>query len=364
MNIVIVATILLGVSLFIIKSYPALMSPDEILFSFSVTSDSQADLGDPDTSVQDRKWTVNSKVLSRMIGEIQEQKPKILFFCGDAIDGYTHGDMNELNNEYAFWRGNMAKLFETGTYVFPVPGNHDMQDTDMLTGMDGATVLNEEAWRNNLGDIIPNKKLWESILGEAFSNSSWSDINYAQYDGDGITTDQSKLSYSFDYKGSHFIIINTYAVGNDSHVPITRLKEDIFDAKRRAVKHIFIFGHEPAFSYKYDAASGPRGLDIDPKARDEFWKLVEDNKATYFCGHEHLFNAGQFGNGKAYQIIVGPAGGGFKAVEPVRNPDLLKYTWVTVKVHKNGTVHLDAYGFGKNQSKTRVLKCWELEKGF
>ncbi len=360
---ILLISVLLGVSLFIIKSYPSIKSGDEILFKFSVTSDSQIDTDDPSIDEQDRKWEVNSRVLTRITSEIQVQKPKMLFFCGDGIDGFTGGDMPLLSSEYAFWRGSIAKLFETGTYVFPVPGNHEMQDTDRETGKSGSMVENENAWRDNLGDIIPDKKRWGEILREPFSKSSWSDMNFAQSDSDGITSDQSKLSYSFDYKGCHFIVINTYAVGKEAHVPLMRLKEDLFDAKRRGVKHIFIFGHQPAYSYKFDASSEPRGLDVDLESRDEFWKLVEENKATYFCGHEHLFYASQ-PKGKAYQVIAGPAGGPFKVEEPVRNPDLLKNTWITVNVHKNGKVHLDAYGFGERDPKTRVLKCWDLESGF
>ncbi len=360
MNYLFLATFLLCVSLFVIKSLPSVLMQDEILFTFSVTSDSQADLNDPNISDQDAKWTVNSPVFTKVIDSIQEQKPNMLFYLGDGINGYTGGDMNKLNNEYAFWRGSIARLFEAGIYVFPVPGNHEMLDFDAEAVKDITNVSREDAWRENMGDIIPNKKLWEKILCVPFTSSAWSDMDYAQADDGTITTDQSKLSYSFDYKGAHFIIINTLASGNESHVPITRLKEDIFDAQRRGIKRIFIFGHEPAFSYKYDSSSKPRGLDVDTKARDEFWKVVKDSNSTYFCGHEHLFNVSQPQNGEEYQIIVGPAGGPFKAQEPVRDPDILKYSWVTVKVHKNGQVHVDAYGFDQNERKIKVLKCWDL----
>jgi hypothetical protein len=139
-NYLIIATVLLGVSLFVIKGLPSLLSPDEILVTFAVTSDSQADFGDPDISLQDQKWTVNSKVFTRIISEIQQQKPQMLFFGGDGIDGFTRGNMERLNSEYAFWRGSIAGLFESGIYVFPVPGNHEMEDTDQQTGMDCATV--------------------------------------------------------------------------------------------------------------------------------------------------------------------------------------------------------------------------------
>ncbi len=364
MNGIMLITVVLGLSLFILKGYHALQSDNSVLFTFSVTSDSQVDLDDPQIFEQEKKWGVRSSVLNRMLGEIQEQKPQMLFFNGDAIDGNTKGDASKLDSQYAYWRGNIARLIESGIYVFPIPGNHEMQDTDEKTRKHVVTSLNEDSWRKNMGDLIPDKKLWEELMSEPFSTSSWSDINYAQADDDGILSDQRKLSYSFDFKDSHFIVVNSFAMGNEYQMPLMRLKEDIFDAKRRGVKHIFIFGHLPAFSYKFDASSVARGLDVNVEARDAFWKLVEESKATYFCGHEHVFYASQPNGSKAYQIISGPAGGPFKSEEPVRNPDLLKYSWVNVKVYKDGKVHIDAFGFDDNGGKTSVLKCWDLESGF
>ena len=37
---------------------------------------------------------------------------------------------------------------------------------------------------------------------------------------DGLATDQGKLSYSFDFHGSHFAVINTDPVGHDAHAPV------------------------------------------------------------------------------------------------------------------------------------------------
>ena len=36
---------------------------------------------------------------------------------------------------------------------------------------------------------------------------------------DALQTDQSKLSYSFDFKDAHFVTLNTDPVGKDWHVP-------------------------------------------------------------------------------------------------------------------------------------------------
>lgn len=363
-NYVIILAGILSLSLFALKGLPTLRISDEVLLSFSVTSDSQANIQDPETPVQDKKWGVNSKAFNRIVDEITEQRPDMLFFCGDGISGYTQGNRDELDNQYAFLRGIESRLFEKGIYVFPVEGNHEMQDINPKNSRTSAQVSNEEAWRENNGDILPNKELWEKILKTPFASSAWRDINFARIGDDSVSTDQSKLSYSFDLKGTHFIVVNTYAVGSESSVPLERLKEDIFDARRRGMKHIFIFGHQPAFTYKYDKDTAPRGLDLNLLSRDRFWKLINESKATYFCGHDHLFDASQPSGGEAYQIIVGPSGGEFHTQEPVTNPNLMKFSWATVKVYKSGKVHIDAYGFGQDYGKTIVLKCWELHNGY
>jgi hypothetical protein len=335
-----------------------------MIFSFSVTSDSQADDNFEDITEQDIKWRVNSTIFNRILSEIENQNPKMLFFCGDAFDENADEKAGAINLRYSYWRGMISRLFDKSIYVFPVPGNHEMQEYDKVTGTYKTSLERENAWRINFGDILPDVKRWEKIFGAPFNSSYWSDINYAQMDDVKLQTDQKSLSYSFDYLGSHFIIVNLNAVNFESHAPTARIKEDIFDAKRRGVKHIFIFGHQPAFSYQYKSEMIRRGLDIDIKARDEFWKMINESNATYFCGHEHLFNDSRPGNEKAGQIIVGSAGGEFNKDIPNRNPDLYKYTWVTVKVYKLGRIHIDSYGFNYEDKKIIILKCWDLDKDF
>jgi len=108
----------------------------------------------PGLSGQDCKWLQNSKAWSRIMRTIQSQKANLLFFNGDMIMGYgkagvpvtrtsnavgevaiatpsitdiLNSDLMQSYKQYAFWRGMVANLMETGTYVVPVPGNHEVQ---------------------------------------------------------------------------------------------------------------------------------------------------------------------------------------------------------------------------------------------
>ncbi|TVY11039.1 stalk domain-containing protein [Paenibacillus cremeus] len=344
----------------------AMKNSDQLLFTFSTVGDCRIDDTVQDASAQDQKWLVNSKVLTRMMDEMGSQKSKMLFFNGDMIMGYTpNSDVSILNREYAFWRGMVGTAFEHGTYVFPVPGNHEVQDNykdAKGTTVKAATEANEKTWRDNMGDIIVDEKRFSQILGDQVAG--WDPNNYPQIGMDHITTSQKQLSYSFDYRGSHFAILNTDPTGYDTHAPIEWLTKDLEAAKARGMKHSFVFGHKLAYTYYFDETAKVSGLDADMEHANAFWKIIQDNNATYFSGHEHITNISQPNNGKAYQVVVGSGGSPFEAKKPTSNPIDRNYAWVTVKVYESGKVHMDAYGFDANYGPTQNFMSWDLEKGF
>jgi hypothetical protein len=202
--------------------------------------------------------------------------------------------------------------------------------------------------------------------------------------GKSYSTDQTGLSYSFDFKGNHFAIINTDSTGVDGRAPAKWLAADFAAAKARAatagtsVPNFFVFGHKPAYTYKYlDYAQNPpvaitklSGLDNTQvtiggvkKAynRDEFWNVIEYYKATYFSGHEHIFNIQQpKGVGGAYQVLVGSGGSPFDSVVAPATSTDRTYAWAEVRVYQSGKVQLTAYGFDDNYGPTTMLQNFWL----
>ncbi|MDU0204819.1 stalk domain-containing protein [Paenibacillus sp. MAH-36] len=346
----------------------ALKGNDKLLLTFSSVGDARIEDGVAAASAQDLKWLVNTKVLTRMTDEMEAKKSNMLFFNGDMIMGYTkNSDVNYLNRQYAYWRGVVGTAFEHGMYVFPVPGNHEMQNKykdDQGNTVKKATESNENTWRDNMGDIIIDSQRFEQILDE--NVSGFDPNNYPQSGGaDTISTNQKQLDYSFDYRGSHFAVINTDPTGNDSHAPTAWLAKDLEDAKARGMKHNFVFGHKMAYTYIFDPANTtPGGLDTDKAAADAFWKVIQDNKATYLSGHEHITDISRPNNGSAYQIIVGSGGSPFEAVKPTGKDTDRYYAYVTAKVFESGKVHFDAYGFDANYGPTQNFLSWDLEQGF
>jgi len=373
------AVILLSVAL--VPSWVAVsaQNADPIVLSFSTVGDSRQDPTNPDPSTlplsaQDQIWLQNTKAWSRILYTIQSRNipkvPNLLFFNGDMIQGY--GDANvpsdklQFWQQYGFWRGMVAGAMEIHLYVVPVPGNHEVQCQSCPPGKI-ALPQNEDAWRSNMGDLILDTSRFQNLFGLQPTNINTSDNSSL----DNLKTNQSQLSYSFDLAGSHFVVINTDPVGDDSHAPTQFLVSDLAAAAGREIKNFFVFGHKPAFTYYYGATTplptSPAGLDNVPKSRDEFWKVIEQYQAIYFCGHEHIFHISKplgYTDAHSWQVLVGSGGSPFAAqptdvtVNPQTDRD---YAWVTVNIRQSGRVSMTAYGFDDQYDPTKVLAYYVLK---
>jgi hypothetical protein len=337
---------------------------DPVVFSFATVGDSRAEAS-AELNRQDRIWLQNTKAWSRIMREVTVQRPNAFFFNGDMIFGYTN-DVHEMNRQYAYWRGMVTRLQEDGVYVVPVPGNHEVQ----LISKDAAGKVkkvanqsNENAWRENMGDLILDVARWKATTGTDIE--SFNLENMPQIGGDdNISTNQQQLSYSFDVGFMHFAVLNTDPVGNDGHAPVDWLKADFDAATARGKKRFFVFGHKPAFTYAFKPGVGLDGLDLFPENLNAFWSVIESSKATYFCGHEHIFNMNQPAKnrgGVAWQVLVGSGGSPFR-VKPHEsdNPVDRTYAWALVKVHTSGIVDIEAYGFDENFGSTKLLQKFSI----
>ena len=333
---------------------------DPVVMSFATVGDSRADPETAETR-QDQVYLQNTRALARILREIQAAKPKALFFNGDMIMGYTT-DKAILNREYAYWRGMTAGLMESGTYVVPVTGNHEMQHKGKNAEGKATKIArpeNEQVWRDNMGDLILDVERWKAVTG--IEATAYDAANVPAIGGpDQIQTSQSQLSYSFDAGGSHFAVINTDPVGNDGHGPSHWLAQDFAQAKARGAQHFFVFGHKPAYTYFYKEGVELDGMDIYADNAKAFWDVMEQYGAAYFCGHQHIFNAQQpaaASGGKSWQVMVGSGGSPFTAKPGASsNPQDRMYAWALVRVHASGKVQVEIYGFDDHYGKTARLK--------
>jgi hypothetical protein len=452
---------------------------DPVIFSFSTVGDSRTDPGKADATTllanpspasqggapsltgtilpQDNEWVQNTLAFGQILSGIQAQNPNLLFFNGDMIFGYgrpilptawANGKPNSWTTaqtvspdtifeyvQYAYWRGMVANLFLTGTYVIPVAGNHETQcsysaepystaspnpncNTAAQGNLTGKTAYadNENAFRANMGDLVQ-----DLVTNLRFSNVSGffaqnvtgltqATAPQASANNGPITGNQAELTYSFDIQTSpallHFVVINTDPSGADSTAPTDWLAADFAAARARGVSNIFVFGHKPAFTYNYAAATGgsisppssnspgPGGLDANyvtvgtcpactytEPYRNAFWSLITEYGATYFSGHEHTVNVAQYADptgtyaGTPYEVIVGSGGSPFDdklvgtcsashppgCVEPtLTNPFDRYYAWATVSVHQSGNISMTVHGFSDTFGPTQDLTLYDV----
>lgn len=109
-----------------------------------------------------------------------------------------------------------------------------------------------------------------------------------------------KLYYSFDYKNSHFIILNSELAGRANDIPEEERLWLENDLEATNKEHIFVFLHRPIFSFKH-------AWRMSEKTRDYLKNLFSKyNVKAVFSGHEHLYREDIYGGVKYY--ITGGGG--------------------------------------------------------
>jgi hypothetical protein len=322
---------------------------DPVVFSFATVGDNRQDPKKPDPTTflansspttqggapsfsghvipQDAFFLQNSAAWAEIQSGITAQGAQLLFFNGDMVYGYgrpimppawtgnpsswstpvTATVLNAFTGtpgslyadgffeylQYAYWRGSVSTLFSNGTYVVPVPGNHETQCN--ATGLPYSTTTpnpncqavnnspggaggsktayaeNENAFRANMGDLVQDlvSNLRFSNVSGVFAQNvtgltaatapggsatptycalgvTSTAANPCVYsagtpaNNGPITGTQQDLDYSFDVvpPGTnillHFAIINTDPSGADATAPSDWLAGDFAAAAARA----------------------------------------------------------------------------------------------------------------------------------
>ena len=295
------------------------IDPNAVAYSFAVVGCNRLAAPDSLGVVS----TANVQQLNRTFADIAAMtvKPNFLFFAGDMVFGYTN-DSTALDRELKGWVAlyQASALATSGVELVTIPGNHE---TDNLSRV--AVPSAERVWLRDMAAYIGRGGNGPTAGG-----------------ADGLTTDQSRLTYSFDFKDAHFVLLNTDPVGKDWHVPTSWVGTDLASARTRGVKHIFAIGHKPAYSYPTVATDG---LAFDIPARDAFWStLVANQVEGIFSAHNHEYYRVQ-PNGKTWQVIAGNGGTPLDATLDLSIPSTGNYYGYTVvSVTNGGRVFSKSYG--------------------
>lgn len=162
-------------------------------------------------------------LFDRAIDEINLLQPDFSIMVGDAVEGYSQ-DPKEIASEWEDFHRHADRL---QLPLFLLPGNHDISNPDM------------QRW-------------WQEHIGRTY--------------------------YAFDYKGCHFLVLNTHEhwLQNDSSIGAEQVSFALEDlARSKAARHTFVFIHEPVW--------------LDPNNAD--WNQIDaalgSRPHTVFAGHTH-----------------------------------------------------------------------------
>ena len=267
--------------------------------------------------------TANVQELNRTFADIAalNPKPNFLFFNGDLVFGYTN-DSTALDRELKGWIAlyQASALATSGVELVTIPGNHE---TDNLAKV--AYPPGERTWLRDMAAYITRGGNGPGVGG-----------------ADALQTDQSKLSYSFDFKDAHFVTLNTDPVGKDWHVPTSWVTSDLAAARTRGQKHIFAIGHKPAYPYPTVPTDG---LVFDQASRDAFWTSLQANQVEgMFSAHNHVAYRTQ-PTGHTWMIIAGNGGTPIDAtVDPTIPGTGTWFGFTLVTVTNSGRVFSKMYG--------------------
>jgi hypothetical protein len=238
--------------------------------------------------------TINIYHFKRLLAEVAQLSPlpKYLFFNGDLVLGYTGHDTVKLANELRAWIKlyKESPLASSGVELVAIPGNHEIVEKEGSGKI--AFVTNERIFVREMHDYIRGDNGPKATGFVPGTDSLW--------------TDQSRLSYSFDFGGDHFVILSTDAVARESRISWHWLKNDLKDAHENGARHIFLFGHKPPFPSHYESESG---MEEFKASRDSMWAVIEKyNCDAYFGSHFHLWDSVQMHKGKTWEIVCGNSG--------------------------------------------------------
>lgn len=298
---------------------------DSVVYSFAVLGCNRIDKADTAGYRVNNPSTANLAQLDRTLADVAllQPKPDFVFFTGDMVIGYAN-DSTFLRDELQAWKNHVehSPVRLAGIPIIAIPGNHESQNE-----VKKATTSAERTWLQIMAPYIYG------------SNGPTPETDGV----DGLQSDQSRLTYSFNFKDAHFVVISSDPVGRDWRPPSHWIADDISEARSNpSVKHIFAFAHKPAYAWDYGKpAEENDGLGMDPANRDILWNALEANHAeAMIAAHNHVYRAFQPHN-KTWMVVAG--NGGSKLEPSVYGKDAF-YGFTLIQVMSNGNVIEKSYG--------------------
>ncbi|MDP4261969.1 MAG: metallophosphoesterase [Bacteroidota bacterium] len=314
-----------------------IVNPDSVQFSFVFMGCNRVDgkdINDSNTNAS----TANVPELQRTFTEVSglNPKPVFFFFLGDEVLGLTQ-KTKTLQDELKAWRKQYADttfspLPASGIQMIAIPGNHEMLYSGKDKKGNHVELPNSQAitvWIKEMNSFVPAKIPLNHVGGP-----------------DSL---DNRMTYSFTYGNTHFILINTDTydtAGVIGMAPAAWINADIIAARKdTAVKHIFLLGHKPAIVNKglYEADGDDT---MDTSVVKSIWPVMDSNKVeAILSAHSHQYNRKQPDSSKAYQVIAGNGGSPYEGA--IQHKDSIArqfFGYTIVYIMKNNNVVVQSMG--------------------
>jgi hypothetical protein len=285
-------------------------------------------------------WVKSADPSSANVGQLSQDfidvsalstPPRYFFFSGDLVLGLT-STISTLQDQLSAW----TTVWQGGAIaasvpLVPMPGNHEM-----LKKVSGNEVPNN----STTGGADSAWLAWLHAGG--FDTRAGNGPTSASPNTDQLDDDQSKLSYSFDDGGVHYVVLNTdtwtAADGGQEigWIPLQWLTADLATAQANpSTFAIFIFGHKPIVS---PVGSTDSTDVINPALTSGLESLIDGTTKVkaYFSAHYHAWDARPLpGQRGVFQVIAGNAG---SSLDSTWTPPSPYFGFTEVHVHASGKV--------------------------
>jgi hypothetical protein len=279
--------------------------------------------------------TANLPQLQRTLAEIaaMQPPPDLVFFTGDLVLGLTP-DLDTLRSQLEAW----VQLYRASPVgqnpairLVALPGNHESLEFQPDGKPEVSNPGAEAVWLDVMAPFIAG------------------DNGPTAGGPDHLESDQSRLTYSFNFRDTHFVVLNTDPFGAVATVPVHWIADDLAAARQdRSIRRIFALGHKPAFTPP--DATPDASLDSNPDVRNVFWDALTGASATaYVTAHAHLYNRSQPATPTqpsvttTWQVVAGNAGSPVDAMWE-ESGAVPYYGYTVVTITTDGRALLTGYG--------------------
>lgn len=275
----------------------------KVEFTFAFFGCNRIDAKDFERTRYENPSSANAPQLARNLADIAQLAPDALFFGGDLVSGYANDKGETLRSQTSAWIELVESLPRSPkTEYIAIAGNHELN--------------------RKIGEVrLPSPAMdaiWSSLVKSAgLIPAGARGATPRNSPEDSLVSDQRALSFSFNRRGVHFVVLNTDTrvslidpqTGETKigMIPVRWLEKDLAAAQKNPrVKCIVVMGHrnlvDPA------SAKGEAPIALDCAGRMIATLTAHSKVRAYVCAHVHAFDITTIGASGLKQATFGNGG--------------------------------------------------------